>query len=276
MFCQRNGSELISGRKTALQLPHDERNHQAKAKRPMALNVQKKPDTRPRRTMIYGVHGIGKSTFGAMMPNPIFIQTEDGIGDIEADRLPMCDSLDTFYGQLGDVIQEEHNYKSLVIDSADWLENLISAAICKKHNKTAIAEFDYGKGPPLVAAEWKTVLDGLTQCINRGMSVLLLAHSQVVTFNDPTTNSYDRYSPKLVKHSAALIQEWCDEVLFATRKVFTTSEDLGFNKTRAVATNGADARVLKTTEAAGWLAKNRLAMPPEIPFAYVEYAKHLK
>lgn len=241
----------------------------------MALNVQKKPETRPRKIMVYGVHGIGKSTFGAMAPKPLFIQTEDGIGDIEADRLPLCDSLDTFYGQLGSVIGEDHDYKTLVIDSADWLENLISDKVCKKANKQALSDFDFGKGNGIVAAEWRIVLEGLDHVIKRGVSVILLAHSQITTFNDPTTNSYDRYSPKLIKQSAALLQEWCDEVLFATQKVFTASEDLGFNKSRAIATS-AGQRVLKTTEAAGWLAKNRLGMPDEIPFAWSEFAKYLK
>lgn len=241
----------------------------------MSLNVQKKPETRPRKIMVYGVHGIGKSTFGAMAPSPLFIQTEDGIGDIEADRLSLCDSLDTFYGQLGSVIGEDHDYKTLVIDSADWLENLVIPTVCERHKKKSIADFDFGKGPVLVSDEWKVILDGLNQVVSRGMTVIILAHSQVIPFNDPTTNSYDRYSPKLSKWSSALVQEWCDEVLFATQKVFTTSEDLGFDKSRAIATS-AGQRVLKTTEAAGWLAKNRLRMPDEIPFAWAEFAKHLK
>jgi len=241
----------------------------------MTLDVQKKPTARPRRCMVYGVHGIGKSTFGASAPKPLFIQTEDGIGDIDCDRLPLCGSLEMFYDQLGSVLSEDHDYQTLVIDSADWLENLISAAVCKRGGKKALTDFEFGKGNGLVVAEWGTVLEGLQQAVNRGLMVILLAHSEVTTFNDPLSNSYDRYSPKLLKKSSALIQEWCDEVLFAITKVFTTTEDLGFNKKRTVATGG-EMRVLKTTEAAGWYAKNRLAMPPEIPFSWAEYQKCMK
>ena len=32
---------------------------------------------------LYGVHGIGKSTFAAQAPSPVFIQTEDGLGLLE-------------------------------------------------------------------------------------------------------------------------------------------------------------------------------------------------
>ncbi|MDR0869400.1 MAG: ATP-binding protein [Planctomycetaceae bacterium] len=33
----------------------------------------------PPRLLIYGTEGIGKSTFGASAPKPIFIPTEDGL-----------------------------------------------------------------------------------------------------------------------------------------------------------------------------------------------------
>jgi hypothetical protein len=48
---------------------------------------------KPRRVMLYGTHGIGKSTFGAMAETPIFIPTEDGLGDIECESFPLARSL---------------------------------------------------------------------------------------------------------------------------------------------------------------------------------------
>jgi hypothetical protein len=219
--------------------------------------------------MVYGVHGIGKSTFGASAPRPIFIQTEDGIGDIDCDRLPLCDSLEMFYDQLGSVISEDHDYQTLVIDSADWLENLISAAVCKRAGKKALTDFEFGKGNGLVVAEWGTVLEGLQHAVNRGLMVILLAHSEVTTFNDPLSNSYDRYSPKLLKKSSALIQEWCDEVLFVGEEFSTKVLDEGFNQTRVIGI-GEVRRVMYTTEQPGAYAKNRLdGLPDKIDFIFV-------
>ena len=37
----------------------------------------------PPRLMIYGSEGVGKSTFAASAPKPIFVQTEDGLSEID-------------------------------------------------------------------------------------------------------------------------------------------------------------------------------------------------
>jgi hypothetical protein len=49
---------------------------------------------------------------------------------------------------------------------------------------------------------------------------LLIAHSKVEKFEDPEWSPYDRYSPRLHKHAAALICEWCVAVRFATRTAY--------------------------------------------------------
>lgn len=41
--------------------------------------IQSGRSTAPPRLMIYGTEGIGKSTLAARVPQPIFIQTEDGL-----------------------------------------------------------------------------------------------------------------------------------------------------------------------------------------------------
>ncbi len=44
----------------------------------------------PRRTLLYGTHGIGKSTFGSMAERAVFLPTEDGLGEIDCERFPLC------------------------------------------------------------------------------------------------------------------------------------------------------------------------------------------
>lgn len=241
----------------------------------MALAVSKRPAPRPRRTMLYGVHGIGKSTFGASAPNPVFIQTEDGIADLDCDRFPLCQSYDQFLNQFYSLFQEEHEFKTVVIDSADWLEALIHKHVAENNSVKSIEGIGYGKGYTLAADVWRTVLEGCDQLIARGISVVILAHSKVVKFKDPAGDSYDRYSPKLHEKSSAILQEWADEVLFATYKVMTRTADEGFGKERAIPLAGAP-RVLKTCESPSHLAKNRLSMPPEIGFSWSEYAAHFR
>ncbi len=43
----------------------------------------------PRRTVIYGVEGIGKTTFAAGAVAPIVIQTEDGVDHLAVPRTPL-------------------------------------------------------------------------------------------------------------------------------------------------------------------------------------------
>ena len=119
------------------------------------------------------------------------------------------------------------------------------------------------------------MLDGLSALRDqRGLTVILIAHAKIERFEDPQTEAYDRYMPRLHKSASALISEWCDEVLFTNYRVFTKSQDEGFNRTR-VQGLGSGERVLKTTERPAHLAKNRLNLPDELPLAWSEFAKFL-
>ena len=56
-------------------------------------NIQTGRENKPPRIMIYGSEGVGKSTFGASAPNAIFVQTEDGLGEINCKKFPLAHSL---------------------------------------------------------------------------------------------------------------------------------------------------------------------------------------
>jgi hypothetical protein len=103
------------------------------------------------------------------------------------------------------------------------------------------------------------------------MVVLLIAHAKVERFEDPETSAYDRYSPRLHKHAAALVTEWCDAVLFATRRFTTRSEDAGFGRQRAIAApigaSGGE-RILRTVGGPTCVAKNRYRLAPELPLSW--------
>jgi hypothetical protein len=103
------------------------------------------------------------------------------------------------------------------------------------------------------------------------MCVILLAHAKVETFTDPEHAAYDRYSPRLHKHATALITEWADAVLFATRKIITKTQDGGFGRERTIAAGlGKDGgeRVLRTVGSPACVAKNRYDLPPELPLSW--------
>ena len=193
--------------------------------------IQRGRAEHPRRTMVYGVHGVGKSTFGAMAEKPIFIQTEEGINDLEADRFPVATAYQDVLGALSALYSDEHEYQTVVIDSLDWLERLIWAEVCSKRGVESIEDIGYAKGYVFALTQWREVISGLDALRNeRGMQIILIAHARIEKFDNPETESYDRYVPRLNKHASALVQEWCDEVLFATYRVHTKHTDEGFNR----------------------------------------------
>lgn len=231
---------------------------------------------RPRRTVLYGVHGIGKSTWASMWPNPVFVPTEDGVADLDVASFPLCKELIDCWGAVMELAHEEasHAFKTVVIDSADWLEQLIWQEICAKAEKQAITDFDFGKGYGEAASIFGKILRALDGCRDRGMHVVILAHSEIKRFEAPGVDSYDRYTPKLHKSTAGLLQEWADEVLFATYKVDVRTGDEGFGRERGIAI-GKGERVIHTQEGPAHLAKNRLGLPSELPLDFRTYKQFL-
>jgi hypothetical protein len=241
----------------------------------LLANILTGPKPGPRRMLVYGTAGIGKSTFATCAPSPIVLQTEDGLGEIDCHKFPLAQSLGEVMQSLGALYQESHSYRTVVIDSLDWLERLIHAEVCRARQVASIEDISYGKGYAFAIQHWRDVLDGLAALRDeKGMTVVLIAHARIERFENPETEAYDRYVPRLHKSAAAMIAEWCDEVLFATYKVFTKATDEGFNQKR-VQGLGSGERVLRTTERPAHLAKNRLNLPDELPLAWAEFATHL-
>ncbi len=237
-------------------------------------SIQKGKRTLPRRVMLYGVHGIGKSTFGANAPVPIFLPTEDGIADIDCHSFPIAESYDEFVGYARDLATENHEYRTLVVDSIDWLERLIWHKVEADQKVSNIEDIGYGKGYQFALSYWAEVVKAFDWLrLNKSMHIVLIAHAKVEKFNNPETEAYDRYSPKLHKSASAYVQEWCDDVLFANYRTFTRSEDQGFNKSRTIAA-GSGERVVRTTERPAHVAKNRCNLPDEIALDWRAYAEH--
>ena len=237
--------------------------------------VQKGKTNEPRRVLLYGTHGVGKSTWAACAAKPIFIPTEDGLGQIACDAFPLCESYAQVLEALSTLYTEQHKYKTVVIDSLDWLERLIWAEVCRKRNVESIEDIGYGKGYVFALNQWREVLEGLAALRrDKGMMVVLVAHCQINKFNDPENEPYDRYMPRLHKLVSAVVQEWCDEVLFATYKVHVKKTDEGFGRTRAQGI-GTGERILRTTERPSHVAKNRLNLPDELALDWAAYAQFL-
>lgn len=242
------------------------------------MQINKGKKIKPRRTLLYGVHGVGKSEWAAQALNCLFLNLEDGLNDIDCHSTDVLTTFDCVIDALRWLAEKSHPYKNICIDSVDWLEQLIHKEVARAARKESIAEIGYGNGYKQAIALWDKVLFALEWLrTEKAVGVILLAHADIKKFQSPEQDSYDRYQPALHESASSLLQEWCDEVLFASYRVAIRKEDQGFDKTRNIAIDVGE-RYIRTTETAAVLAKNRLSMPAEIPFprngGWNEYAKY--
>lgn len=205
--------------------------------------------------VLYGPEGIGKSTFAAKFPSPVFIDTEGGTKKLNVNRLPQPTSWAMLMDEANEVRLGHIPCGTLVIDTADWAERLCIRAVCDRANVKGIEDFGYGKGYTYLKEEFGKLLDLLEDVLHAGHNVVMTAHAQLSKFEQPDEmGQYDRWTMKTSKQVAPLIREWCDMLLFANYKTIVVKDGDGKN-----AKNKAQGgrRVMYTTHHPCWDAKNR-------------------
>lgn len=224
----------------------------------------------PMRVLLYGPEGIGKTTFGAEAPSPIFLGTEDGFGLLDVARFPEPRTWRDVTDALLALEREKHDYRTLVLDSLDWLEPLVWAEVCRTGGKRSIEDFGYGKGYVAALDTWRALLAGLDRLRRaKGMHIVLLAHAKVARFNNLEGSDYDRFTLKIHEKAAGVAKEWCDAVLFANfAGILVAKDESGKSKGKAV---GTPTRALYTERRAAFEAKNRYALPPELPLSWPDF-----
>ncbi len=240
----------------------------------ISLNsIQRGPEKKPPRILLYTVHGFGKTTFASQAWNPIFIMTEEGIGKLSYDRFPLCKTYEDVIFALDSLINEKHDYRSYVIDTGDGLEQLVFDYTAKYGGKEHIEDFGFNRGYKFAIPHWKKIITLLeTLRDKKKMAVIILSHALIKTFNAPDVEPYDRYQPDLHSVSAAQLCEWVDIILFGNYKVYTRE----VNKTsERVIAEGSGERLLFTEERPAHWGKNRYGLPYELPFSFSAFAKAL-
>lgn len=244
----------------------------------MAINIKnlrriKNDQTLPPRIIIYGPPKIGKTTLASEFPNPVFLQVEDGKpADREIDAFTEDDggpllTYDKVMGSISSLYTEDHDFKTVVLDSLDKFEPLVWARVCKDNNWQSIEDPGYGKGYIATDRPWREFMEGNDSYPgmnslrrDRGMTIVLIGHSEISRFDDPNTSSYSKYDTRLHKRANALIQDDSDAILFINQEVTIKTEELGFTQKRTHAEGGTQ-RWIFAEARASFVAGNRLGIP---------------
>lgn len=233
-------------------------------------------ETRPPIVVVYGDHGIGKTTFAASAPSPILIRTEDGAASVDAKAFPICKTLDDVKECISTLLNSEHEYKTVVIDTLDHLERIIHEDIAREKGVQNVGDVPYGAGYNLAADRMVEVLDMLAQLRTRKrMAVIMAAHAEVKRVEDPMSAAYDKTQIKLHKKAAALVRELCEFIGLARLDTVVKEEDAGFGKTRARAVVNAPRKLLFAKSDA-YDSKTRNAFPPMIDFNWNAFESAFK
>lgn len=225
-----------------------------------------------KRIVIYGAEGIGKSTLASQCPDPLFIDTEGSTTHMDVKRFEAPSSWQMLLDQVDYVVQHPDVCRTLVIDTADWAEQLELTDLCKKNGWQSIESPGYGKGYQYSAEEFGRLLNKLTEVMKKGVNVVITAHASLRKVELPEElGAYDHWEMKTSKKVAPMIKEWADVVLFLNYQVNVVNVDgQGQIKGKNKAQGGR--RTIHTTHTPFWDAKNRFGMPEELPLEYASIA----
>ena len=219
--------------------------------------LQKGKQPRGRKVVIYGGPGLGKSTMASQAPNPVFLQTEDGLANIASDKYPLAKTRAEFDQYLGDLIKNElDTHDTIVLDTADWLETPIHQDICGDDGDIVRWGGGYGAGYRKADAMFSRYVRAFQAMCDKGKIVVILAHDSHEDVNDPQNGSYRQVVPGMHKYCRDKLIEWADDLLYMCPKI-SVDEDTK----RA---SGGKQIILKTDFHPAYRAKVRCQAPSEI------------
>lgn len=235
----------------------------------MGIPITKGKIQTAKKVVQYGPEGIGKSTLASQYPDPVFIDVEGSTKELDVARYPTPQTWNDIITYVNDFMESVPG-KTLIIDTADWAEQLAINAVCTDLGVKGIESVGYGKGYVYLAEKFSELLKRCDTLIEQGINVVFTAHAQMRKFEQPDEmGAYDRWEMKLSKKVAPLLKEWADIVLFCNYKTDIITD----NKTQSKKATGGK-RVMYASHHPCWDAKNRYGLPDVMPMEFSQI-KHL-
>lgn len=199
-------------------------------------------------TLIYGAPKVGKSTFCSGLDNPLFLDTENGLNNLEVFKIGI-DSWETFKEAYKELKSQQGKlpFKTLVIDTIDNLWQMCSDYICKINKVTHESEMEWGKGYSMIKREFNVALAAYRQL---GMGMIYTSHAEAREIAT-RVGKYTRYEPTMAKKCAEAILPSVDFILYVENQE---------NK------DGTETRVIHTKPSKYWNAGDKTGkLPEDIP-----------
>lgn len=228
---------------------------------------------------MHSVEGLGKTTLLAHFPKVLIVGNERGVPrdlPFSVATMPINGWLDMF-DTVASLRHDEHDFLTLGIDTVDWLEPHIHKFVCERDSgrKTemnprgepllSIEDYGFGKGYIVAEEEFRRLIYELDILqVERGMHVVMLMHSHVVNFKNPSGPDFDRWEPKCHKRISKVVVEWSENFLFGhfETSVGKIPEEQAKKKDQARPKGiSTGRRLLGTRNNAMYDAKNRHAFP---------------
>jgi phage nucleotide-binding protein len=240
-----------------------------KAEQSIGLKALLKPPEldRANSILIYGEGGIGKTDFCSYFPKPVFINAEDGTqvltGRKDIMNFPLVKSSQDILDYIKLLGTEDHDYKTLVIDSLTAVNDLIESEVLESDGKgrtMATAHGGFGKAYAVSAQrhnEIKKYCEKLRQV--KKMNIVFISHAVITNYQPVGEEPFNRYDIRLNdKYILPVYLEWFDCVGLLKLKTFYTGEE----KTRRAISSGE--RVLSCHKVPDARTKTRFDITQEL------------
>ena len=212
-------------------------------------SISKGAQIKAPRLIVLGVEKIGKTNFacgtrfengriaeyGTNAPVGISVKGETGMDDLDIAKFPTCMTFDDVMDAIKVLFTEEHDHRTVVLDSASTLGPLIYDDVCTEFGVNNVRKVSgFRTGEAAVQSRWRTLLDGLDLLREKGMAVVVIGHVKVKKFKNPEGDDYDCYDFDLDAEVAELLKRWADLILFCNTKVVVKKEgeDTTFSKAK--------------------------------------------
>lgn len=211
------------------------------------------------RCVLYGVAGVGKSTWCSHIPDALFIDTESGTDSMDVGRLQCPETWTDLQDELDFIIYRKP-CSTVVIDTIDRVEALLIHDIVNNDGKVSIEDYGYGKGYVMVQERWqKEFLFKLDKVIAKGINVVLVCHSIIRKIETPEETAFDHWELNLSRKVAPVTRDWADMMLFCNfdMTIVDTSKNSNVEKRKAT---GSLKRKIHCNQKPQYDAKNRYGL----------------